>query len=149
MLVGLKLDGLDSLVKVATEERLLRRPLRKGLRGIGKQIKANVVKTLRPISRRAARATTVIVNRAPVPAWVRVRSRHPAIHVFEVGRSPGAKAPPMGKLRGGFAAARAIKRRGRPAFHPMQRAERASVATVDRMVAEVGREIEAVWRGRA
>lgn len=148
MLVGLRLDGLDDLVKLASEERLLRRPLRKGLRGIGKTIKATVVRLARPVSKKMARRVTVIVNKAPTPAWVRVRARHPAVHVFEVGRSPGAKAPPAGKLKGGFAAARAVSKRGRPGFHVMERADRASVASVQQMVGELSRDIEAIWKGR-
>ena len=69
------------------------------------------------------------------------------INVAEVGRHPGAKMPPVGVLKGGYAAAKAVSIRGLPGHHVMARAEQASRSGVQASMETAARDMEALWRG--
>lgn len=148
MRVDVKITGLRQAVARAEAETIFRRPLRKALRGMGKLVKANVVATARPISRKLARRVRVKVDRARVPAYVRITNGASWVHVAEEGRRPGAKQPPVTALRGGFAAAKAVAERGLPGHHFMARARSASEPGIAQLVRQLERTMDAIWRGR-
>lgn len=146
--ITVEMKGLDSLIARADGTRLLRRPLRRGLRRMGKVMKAHVVAIARPISASLARRVKVEVDRDFTPKWVKVVNRAAWVHVAERGRRPGAKGPPMGKLRGGFAAGRVVSARGLPGHRVMARAAAASQRDVAAVNREISREMEAAWNAR-
>lgn len=155
--ITVQMKGLDTLIARAEATRLYRRPLARGLRKIGKAMKANVVALARPISRSLARRVRVQLDRDYPPQWVKVINRAAWIHVAERGRRAGAKAPPVaefrgrpavGRIRGGYPSAQLIKRRGLPGHHVMERAAAASQRDVMTINREISREMEAVWNAR-
>jgi hypothetical protein len=146
--LGITIKGLPETIDRAREARVLRRPLRRGFRAAAKAVKAAVVRRAGALSRRLARRTSVAVDSSPVPTWARVTNKSPWINVAEVGRHRGAKQPPMGVLRGGFPAARAVARRGLPGHHVMERAAADSRGQVAAIMGATAREVEALWRAR-
>jgi len=63
----------------------------------------------------------------------------------EKGRRPGARMPPPGVLKGGFAAARAVSRRGQKPRPFVAPAARDSAGDVVKILAEAGAAIEKEW----
>lgn len=146
--LGITIKGLDDLTEHVREMPFLRRPLRKGFRTAAKAVKAAVVRRAGALSRRLARRTSVEVDGSYVPAWARVTNKAAWINVAEKGRHPGAKMPPVRALRGGFAAARAVSRRGLPGHQVMSGAAKDSEPQVRAIMAATAREVEALWRAR-
>jgi hypothetical protein len=151
--IHIEVKGADKLIKKVEQggQRLLKKPLTKGMRAGAKVVRANVVTTARPVGKSLTRGikTTIDKGSAPlyVPNFAKVKNSAPWINVAEVGRHPGARMPPPGVLKGGYAAAKAVSVRGRPGHHVMARAETASRPGVQSAFDAAAREIEALWRG--
>jgi hypothetical protein len=142
----------DTLIKVVNLEKIMakldgdkvaRRQLKKTMRLAAKAAKVKLLARARPISKRLARAKVTIARDGlsarvtPTAAWA---------NTAEKGRRAGARMPPPGVLRGGFAAARTVSQRGlrpRPFVRP---ATADSAAEVSRILADAATEIEAMWR---
>jgi hypothetical protein len=149
----LEVKGADKLIKKVENGggKLLKKPLTKGMRAGAKVVKAHVITTTRPVGKSLTKGirTSIDKGSAPlfVPKFAKVKATAPWINVAEEGRHPGAKMPPVGVLKGGYAAARAVSIRGLPAHHVMARAEQASRPGVESAFAAAAREIESLWRG--
>lgn len=150
--LSIEIEGADKLIAKCQEggKRVIAKPLRTAFRVAAKAVKANIVTVARPISRSLTRKIRVSIDRGigPVyaPRFGRVVNSAPWINVAENGRHPGAKMPPIGVLRGGFAAARVVAERGLPGRGVMSKAEQMSRPAVAAAFAAAAREIEAAWR---
>jgi len=142
-LVRIEVKGLEQLRDKIGSDKISKKALRSSLREAAKVAKANLLAKARPISRKLARAKVTIgrdltsAKVVPTSAWARTA---------EKGRRAGARMPPPGVLKGGFAAARAVSRRGLRARPFVAPAARDSAGDVVRILAEAGKEIEADWR---
>lgn len=149
----MEVKGVAELVDKceAGGKRILAKPLKKAFRAAGKVVKAHVVTIARPVGRSLTRKIKVSIDRGMAPAYVptyaKVKNSAAWINVAEVGRHPGAKMPPVGTLKGGYAAAKAVSIRGLPGHHVMERAEQASRAGVQATFAAAASEMEQAWRG--
>lgn len=138
----ISISGLAELYQRANSDRLIRQPLRKGLRIVGNSVKRHVVRIATPVGRSLARRVSVKVDRHPTPRWVRIANRAAWVHVGERGRRPGAKRPPAKALRGGFAAAKVVAERGLPGYRVMERAANASQPDLHELVGDLTRGIQ-------
>lgn len=145
MKMKVEVKGLKELAERAQAERAIRRPMRRGLREAAKAAKASMAGVARPISRRLARRIRVAVDRRPVPLWAKATYTYAGAQAIERGRRAGAKLPPVGALKGGFAARKAVAARGVPARPYFERAKRAAEPAVQAIMGRVAKEIEATW----
>jgi hypothetical protein len=146
--VSIEIEGLKECIAAADSERTLRRPLRKTLREAGKLLKANIVAMGRPVGRSLVRRLKVTVDKAPLPTYARVSNKAAWVNVAEVGRHAGAKMPPPGALRGGFAAAIAVSRRGIPGHGVMRRAAAATSAQMPALTRDLDQGMTLAWNGK-
>lgn len=141
-LIRVEVKGLEQLRAKIASDKLAKKALRSSLREAAKVAKANLLARARPISRKLARAKVSIgrdltsAKVKPTAAWARTA---------EKGRRPGARMPPPGVLKGGFAAARAVSRRGQKPRPFVAPAARDSAADIVKILAEAGKAIEAEW----
>lgn len=157
--IDLKVTGVERLQARAVDERVLRKPLRKLMRQAGQVVKQEYVSRARGVSRRVARRVRVKLRQGKAPAYItesiHVMSRYGGAPAIVSGRRvagmSGArgkpvKMPPVGALRGGFAAARLVATRGIPG-RPFVEATFATVKPrVESLLRDGTREIEAAWR---
>lgn len=141
-LIRVEVKGLEQLRAKISSDKLAKKALRSSLREAAKVAKANLLAKARPISRKLARAKISIgrdltsAKVIPTAAWARTA---------EKGRRPGARMPPPGVLKGGFAAARAVSRRGQKPRPFVAPAARDSAGDVVKILAEAGAAIEKEW----
>jgi hypothetical protein len=142
-LIRVEVKGLEQLRNKISSDKIAKKALRSSLRDAAKVAKANLLARARPISKRLARAKVSIgrdltsAKVKPTAAWARTA---------EKGRRPGARMPPPGVLKGGFAAARRVSQRGLPAHPFVAPAARDSAADIVKILAEAGKAIEADWK---
>jgi hypothetical protein len=141
-LVRVEVKGLAELRAKIAKDKFAKKQLRSSLREAAKVVKANLLSRARPIGKSLARAK-VSIGRDLTSAKVKPTSRW--ARTAEKGRRPGARMPPPGVLRGGFAAARAVSRRGQPPRPFVAPAAQDSAADVVRILAEAGKSIEKDW----
>jgi hypothetical protein len=146
--VSIEIEGLKECIAAADAERTFRRPLRKTLREAGKLLKTNVVAIGRPVGRSLVRKLKVTVDRSPTPTYARVSNKAAWVNVAEVGRRAGAKMPPPGALRGGFAAARTVAARGLPGHGVMKRAAGATASQMPALTRDLEQGMTLSWNGK-
>ena len=143
--IGIEVVGLEKLRQKVGNDKLLKKPLRRGLRLAANAVKKRIGARGRPISRKLAKKIKVTVGRDLMSATIRPTAAW--ANTAEKDRRPGAKAPPAGVLKGGWAAAQVVARRGlrpRPFVAP---AAEDSRADVQRILQDTAAEVEAAWRG--
>lgn len=143
--VSLEMKGLEAL-RQKVDGGMTRRILKVTMREAGKAAKAAMQRRTRPISRRLTRRVKVQIDRAPVPSWAKAINTYAGAAAIDSGRQAGAKAPPAGRLRGGYAAAQLVARRGIRARPFMEPARDDVRGEVNRLLDNAAREMERVWR---
>lgn len=139
----IRVVNIEKIIAKLDSERAAKKILRKTMRAAAKVTKQRMLTRARVISRKLARGRVKVARDAfsarviPTAAWANTAER---------GRRPGAKAPPITALKGGWPAAQAVAKRGLPARPFVAPAARDSAADVQSLLKGAAREIELQWR---